>query len=525
MNKEIKFADEARALIKEGVDAVANAVKVTLGPKGKNVIIRNQEDGALHITKDGITVAKAIDFNDPYKSTGVRLIKDISKNSNDESGDGSTTSALLGSEIITVGLKNITAGAEAMSVKKGIDKALKEVIDYLDDIAIDISDDHQKIKDVATVSANGDEELGELISKAIIEVTKDGVITLEDSRDYKTTSKTIQGAKFKNGYISPYFINNKSKKTVELDNPYILTYDGEINKFSDIVHIIEKINKNNDSILIVANNVDKDALNNLIINASRGTLKVAAVIAPSHGDRRVDILKDIAVLTGGVFVSKQLNVELKDITVDDLGRATKVIVDTRSFVIIEGKGKKDNIDSLVSNINQQIKIANKFEIDLLKDRIKTLIGGVGVIYVGGINEIDLKERKDRIEDALNATKAALEEGIIPGGGIALLRASQYLHGFSGDNEDENIGISIVKKAIQKPLRQILINAGVDASVIINEVARKDDSYGYNARADEYTDMYKAGIIDPKKVTRTAIENACSIAGLFLTTECVIVNKL
>ena len=523
MAKEIKFDTDARELLKKGVDQLANAVKVTLGPKGRNVIIE-KKFGAPQITKDGVTVAKEVELEDHFENTGAKLVKSVASKTGDDAGDGTTTATILTQSIVNVGLKNVTAGANPMDLKRGIDKAVAAVVEYIKDHAEQVGDNYDKIEQVATVSANNDPEIGKLIADAMRKVSKDGVITIEESKSRDTYTNVVEGMQFDRGFISPYFMTNGDKMEAELNNPSILICDKKISSMKDLLPILEPIAREGKELLIIAEDVDGEALTTLVVNKLRGALKIAAVKAPGFGDRRKEMLQDIATLTGAIVVSEERGFTLENATPDMLGKAEKVTITKENTTIVGGKGDKEAIKERVDSIRKQIEAStSEYDKEKLKERLGKLSGGVAVLYVGATTEVEMKEKKDRVEDALNATRAAVEEGYLPGGGVSYIRAAEALNGLKGDNEDETTGIHIVAKAIEEPLRQIAANAGVDGSVIIQKIREGKDDFGYNARTDEYVHMFEVGVIDPTKVARVALENAASVAGMFLTTECGIVD--
>ena len=524
MAKEIKFNMEARSLMKEGVDALANAVKVTLGPKGRNVVI-DKKFGAPQVTKDGVTVAKEVELEDRFQNMGAQMVREVASKTNDQAGDGTTTATVLAQEIISVGLKNVTAGANPMDLKRGIDKAVETVVADLKKQTQEVGEDMAKVEQIATTSANNDAFIGKLIAEAMGKVKKEGVVTVEEAKGTQTEVKVVEGMQFDRGYISPYFMTNPDKMEAVLDNPKILITDKKISSMKDLLPILEPIARNSESLLIIAEDVDGEALTTLVVNRLRGTLKVAAVKAPGFGDRRKEMLQDIATLTGAQVVSEERGFTLENTTPDMLGKADKVTIDKENTTIVNGKGDKDAIADRVAQIRKQIeKTTSDYDREKLQERLAKLAGGVAVLYVGAASEVEMKEKKDRVEDALNATRAAVEEGIIPGGGVAFIRAIEALKGLKGENEDEQTGINIVAKAIEAPLRTIAENAGVEGSVVAQKVREGKGDFGYNARADRYENLLAAGVIDPTKVTRVALQNAASVAGMFLTTECVIADK-
>ena len=523
MAKEIKFNIDARAKMKEGADALADAVKVTLGPKGRNVVI-DKKFGAPQVTKDGVTVAKEIELEDRIANMGAQMVKEVASKTNDQAGDGTTTATVLAQAIINVGLKNVTAGANPMDLKRGIDKAVAAVVEYLREISQEVGEDYAKIEQVGTISANNDGYIGKLIADAMSKVKKDGVITVEEAKGTETEVKVVEGMQFDRGYISPYFMTNGDKMEAVLDNPYILVTDKKISTMKDLLPILEPIAREGKSLLIVAEDVDGEALTTLVVNKLRGTLKIAAVKAPGFGDRRKEMLQDIAVLTGGLVISEERGFTLENATPDMLGLAEKVVVTKDNTTVVNGAGAPEAIQERADLIRKQIETSTSdYDREKLQERLGKLAGGVAVLYVGAATEVELKEKKDRVEDALSATRAAVEEGIVPGGGVAYIRAAEAIKDLKGANEDETTGIRIVARAIEEPLRQIAANAGVEGSVIINKIREGEGDFGYNARTDEYVHMFEAGVIDPTKVSRVALENAASVAGMFLTTECAIVD--
>ena len=523
MAKEIKFNMDARDLLKKGVDELADAVKVTLGPKGRNVII-DKKYGAPQITKDGVTVAKEIELEDPFKNMGAQLVEEVASKTNDDAGDGTTTATVLAQSIIGVGLKNVTAGANPMDLKRGIDKAVIKVVESLKAQAVEVGDDLKKIENVAKISANGDETIGKLIAEAMQKVSKEGVITVEESKGTDTYVEVVEGMQFDRGYISPYFVTDTEAMEVDFENPLILIYDKKISAIKDLLPILEKGVQTGKPMLIIAEDIDSEALTTLVVNRLRGSLKIAAVKAPGFGDRRKEMLEDIAILTGGVVVSEEKGLTLENATVDMLGSAEKITIDKDTTTIVNGVGEKAAIESRIGQIRAQIeKTTSDYDREKLQERLAKLAGGVAVLYVGAASEVEMKEKKDRVQDALSATRAAVEEGTVPGGGVAYIRAIDALEGMKGDNEDETTGIEIVKRAIEEPLRQIVVNSGKEGAVIVQKVREGKGDYGYNARLDQYENLYETGVIDPAKVTRVALENAASIAGMFLSTECVITD--
>ena len=523
MAKEIKFNTDARTLMKEGADALANAVKVTLGPKGRNVVI-DKKFGAPHVTKDGVTVAKEIELEDRFANMGAQMVKEVASKTNDQAGDGTTTATVLAQAIINVGLKNVTAGANPMDLKRGIDKAVAAVVESLREQSQEVGEDYAKIEQVGTISANNDSYIAKLIADAMSKVKKDGVITVEEAKGTETEVKVVEGMQFDRGYVSPYFMTNGDKMEAVLDTPYILITDKKVSTMKDLLPVLEPIAREGKSLLIIAEDVDGEALTTLVVNKLRGTLKIAAVKAPGFGDRRKEMLQDIAVLTGGVVISEERGFTLENTTLDMLGKAEKVVVTKDNTTVVNGAGAADAIAERAGLIRKQIETTTSdYDREKLQERLGKLAGGVAVLYVGAATEVEMKEKKDRVEDALSATRAAVEEGIVPGGGVAYIRAAQALSGLKGVNEDETTGIHIVARAIEEPLRQIAANAGVEGSVIINKIREGKGDFGYNARTDEYVNMFEAGVIDPTKVSRVALENAASVAGMFLTTECAIAD--
>ena len=523
MAKDIKFNIDARTQMKEGADALANAVKVTLGPKGRNVVIE-KKFGAPQVTKDGVTVAKEIELEDRFANMGAQMVKEVASKTNDQAGDGTTTATVLAQAIINVGLKNVTAGANPMDLKRGIDKAVAAVVESLREQSQEVGEDYAKIEQVGTISANNDSYIGKLIADAMSKVKKDGVITVEEAKGTETEVRVVEGMQFDRGYISPYFMTNGDKMEAVLDNPYILITDKKISTMKDILPILEPIAREAKSLLIVAEDVDGEALTTLVVNKIRGTLKIAAVKAPGFGDRRKEMLQDVAILTGGTVISEERGFTLENTTLDMLGVAEKIVVTKDNTTVVNGAGAAEDIRNRADQIRKQIETTTSdYDREKLQERLGKLAGGVAVLYVGAATEVEMKEKKDRVEDALSATRAAVEEGIVPGGGVAYIRASQAISTLKGDNDDETTGIHIVARAIEEPLRQIAANAGVEGSVIINKIREGAADFGYNARTDEYVNMFEAGVIDPTKVSRVALENAASVAGMFLTTECAIAD--
>ena len=523
MAKDIKFNIDARNLMKEGADALANAVKVTLGPKGRNVVI-DKKFGAPQVTKDGVTVAKEIELEDRFQNMGAQMVKEVASKTNDQAGDGTTTATVLAQSIINVGLKNVTAGANPMDLKRGIDKAVAAVVEDLKKQSQAVGDDYSKIEQVGTISANNDEKIGKLIADAMAKVKKDGVITVEEAKGTDTEVKVVEGMQFDRGYISAYFMTNPDKMEAVLEDPQILITDKKISTMKDLMPILEPIAREGRSLLIIAEDVDGEALTTLVVNKLRGTLKVAAVKAPGFGDRRKEMLQDIATLTGAIVVSEERGFTLENATPDMLGRAEKVVIDKENTTIVNGAGDKEAIADRASQIRKQIATTTSdYDREKLQERLGKLAGGVAVLYVGAASEVEMKEKKDRVEDALNATRAAVEEGIIPGGGVALVRAEAALAGVKGDNEDETTGINIVARAIEEPIRTIAANAGKEGSVIVQKVKEGKADFGYNARTDKFENLLATGVIDPTKVVRVALQNAASVAGMFLTTECALAD--
>lgn len=524
MAKEIKFDIEARESLKRGVDALANAVKVTLGPKGRNVIL-GKTYGAPHITKDGVSVAKEIELEDPFENMGAQLVKEVASKTNDDAGDGTTTATILAQSIIGVGLKNVTAGANPMDLKRGIDKAVAKIVAEIRSMAQEIGDNFEKIEHVAKISANGDEQIGQLIAEAMRKVNKEGVITVEEAKGIETTVEVVEGMQFDRGYISPYFVTNSEKMEAQLENPYILIYDKKISTLKEILPILEQTVQTGRPLLIIAEDIDSEALATLVVNRLRGGLKVCAVKAPGFGDRRKAMLQDIAILTDGVVISEETGLKIDAVTLDMLGKAEKITVDKDNTTIVGGAGDKEAIRERSAQIKAQIaNTTSDYDREKLQERLAKLSGGVAVLYVGAPSEVEMKEKKDRVDDALSATRAAVEEGTVPGGGTALLRTVRALDGLVGENDDETTGIEIIRRAVEEPLRQIVANAGKEGAVIVQRVKDGEGDFGYNARLDQFENLYVSGVIDPAKVTRVALENAASIAGMFLTTECVIAEK-
>jgi len=524
MAKEIKFDIDARDRLKAGVDKLANAVKVTLGPKGRNVVIE-KKFGAPQITKDGVTVAKEIDLKNAYENLGAQMVKEVASKTGDDAGDGTTTATVLAQSIINVGLKNVAAGANPMDLKRGIDKAVIAVVNNIASQAKTIGDDYAKIESVAKVSANNDETIGKLIAEAMQKVHKEGVITIEESKGTDTYVDVVEGMQFDRGYISPYFVTDTEKMAAELENPYILIHDKKISTMKDLLPILEATAQESRPLMIISEDVDGEALATLVVNRLRGSLKVCAVKAPGFGDRRKEMLEDIAILTGGTVISEEKGMKLEQATIDMLGQAEKVSVDKENTTVVNGSGTSESISARVHQIKKQIETTTSdYDKEKLQERLAKLSGGVAVIYVGAASEVEMKEKKDRVDDALSATRAAVEEGIVPGGGITYIRATDDLNALKGDNDDEQTGIDIILRAIEEPLRQIVENAGKEGAVIVQKVKEGKDDYGYDARTDQYQNLYETGVIDPAKVARIALENAASIAGMFLTTETVIVEE-
>ena len=524
MAKEILFNIDARDQLKKGVDALANAVKVTLGPKGRNVIIE-KKFGAPHITKDGVTVAKEIELADAYQNTGAQLVKEVASKTGDDAGDGTTTATVLAQAIVAEGLKNVTAGASPMDIKRGIDKAVAKVVESIKNQAEKVGDNYDKIEQVATVSANNDPVIGKLIADAMRKVSKDGVITIEEAKGTDTTIGVVEGMQFDRGYLSAYFVTNTEKMECEMEKPYILIYDKKISNLKDFLPILEPAVQTGRPLLVIAEDVDSEALTTLVVNRLRSQLKICAVKAPGFGDRRKEMLEDIAILTGGVVISEEKGLKLEQATIEMLGTADKVTVSKDNTTIVNGAGAKENIKERCDQIKAQIAATKSdYDREKLQERLAKLSGGVAVLYVGAASEVEMKEKKDRVDDALRATRAAIEEGIIPGGGVAYIRAIDAIENMKGDNADETTGVEIIKRAIEEPLRQIVANAGKEGAVVVQKVREGKGDFGYNARLDIYENLHAAGVVDPAKVARVALENAASIAGMFLTTECVIVEK-
>ena len=524
MAKLIKFDIKAREELKKGVDQLSNAVKVTLGPKGRNVIL-DKKFGAPHITKDGVSVAREVELEDEFQNIGAQLVKEVASKTNDDAGDGTTTATVLAQAIVNEGLKNVAAGANPMDLKRGIDKAVERVVASIKAQAQEVGDDFSKIENVARISANNDAKIGELIAEAMKKVKRDGVITVEDAKGTDTYVDVVEGMQFDRGYISPYFVTNAEKMSCEMEHPYILLFDKKISTLKDMLPILEQTAQSGRPLLIISEDVDSEALATLVVNRMRGSLKVCAVKAPGFGDRRKEMLEDIAILTGGVVISEDMGMNLASATIDMLGTAEKIAVNKETTTIVNGAGNKDKIADRVAQIRTQIETTkSSYDKEKLQERLAKLAGGVAVLYIGAPSVVEMKEKKDRVDDALSATRAAVAEGIVPGGGVAYIRCLDDLEGFTGDNDDETTGIRIVKRAIEEPLRQIVNNAGLEGAVVVNEVRNGKDDFGYNARTEKYENLYETGVIDPAKVTRVALENAASIAGMFLTTECVIAEK-
>jgi chaperonin GroEL len=524
MAKQLFFDVEARNKMKKGVDVLSNAVKVTLGPKGRNVVIE-KKFGAPGITKDGVTVAKEIELEDPIENMGAQMVKEVASKTADIAGDGTTTATVLAQSIISEGLKNVAAGANPMDLKRGIEKAVAKVVEHLKGQSQTVGTDSKKIQQVASISANNDENIGKLIAEAFGKVGKDGVITVEEAKGTETGIEIVEGMQFDRGYISAYFVTNSEKMEAELDKPYILIYDKKISNMKDILHILEKVAQQGAQLLIISEDLEGEALATLVVNKLRGTIKVAAVKAPGFGDRRKEMLQDIAILTKGIVVSEEQGYKLENADLSYLGRAERVVIDKDNTTVVGGKGKKEDITARVNQIKAQIETTTSdYDKEKLQERLAKLSGGVAVLNIGAATEMEMKEKKDRVDDALHATRAAVEEGIVPGGGVAFIRAVEALEKLKGGNEDETTGIAIVKRALEEPLRQIVANAGLEGSIIVQKVKEGKGDFGFNAKDEEYEPLYKAGVIDPTKVTRIALENAASIAGMLLTTECVVADK-
>jgi len=528
MPKMIRFNTDARDALKKGVDQLANAVKVTLGPKGRNVVI-DKKFGSPNITKDGVTVAKEIELKDPVENMGAQMVKEVASRTSDAAGDGTTTATVLAQAIISAGLKNVTAGANPMDLKRGIDKAVKAVVEHLKSISVPVGDDNSKIEQVASISANNDAEIGKLIAQAMEKVGKEGVITVEEAKGTDTYVDVVEGMQFDRGYLSAYFVTNVEKMEVEAENPYILIYDKKIGSMKELLPILEKVVQTGRHLVIVAEDVEGEALSTLVVNKIRGTIKISAVKAPGFGDRRKAMLEDIAILTGATLISEERGYKLENADITYLGQAERVVIDKDNTTIINGLGKKEDIKARVSQIKAQIEsTTSDYDKEKLQERLAKLAGGVAVLYIGAASEIEMKEKKDRVDDALHATRAAVEEGIIPGGGVGFIRALSVLDGVKSSNEDERTGINIIRKALEEPLRTIIANAGGEGSIIVQGVKdgekKHGNDYGYNARTEEFANLYKAGVIDPTKVARIALENAASVAGMLLTTECVLADE-
>ncbi len=524
MAKDIKFGLESRDALKKGVDALANAVKVTLGPKGRNVVI-DKKFGAPHVTKDGVSVAKEIELKDPVENMGAQMVKEVAAKTADIAGDGTTTATVLAQAIIQTGLKNVTAGANPMDLKRGIDKAVKQVVNELKNISAEVGADNKKIEQVASISANNDAEIGKLIAQAMATVGNDGVITVEEAKGTETEVKTVEGMQFDRGYLSPYFVTNTEKMEAELEAPFILICDKKISTMKDLLPILEQSSQTGKPLLIIAEDIDGEALATLVVNKIRGSLKIAAVKAPGFGDRRKAMLEDIAILTGGTVISEERGFKLENATLNELGTAEKVVIDKDNTTVVNGSGEKANIEARVGQIKAQIEsTSSDYDKEKLQERLAKLSGGVAVLYVGAATEVEMKEKKDRVDDALHATRAAVQEGIIPGGGVGYIRALSAIEDMKGENEDETTGVAILRRAVEEPLRQIVANAGGEGSVVIQKIKEGSGDFGYNARTEVYENLLEAGVIDPTKVSRVAIENAASIAGMLLTTECVLAEE-
>ena len=524
MAKQIFFSTDARNKMKKGVDTLADAVKVTLGPKGRNVVIE-KKFGAPSLTKDGVSVAKEIELEDPIENMGAQMVKEVASKTADIAGDGTTTATVLAQAIIGEGLKNVAAGANPMDLKRGIDKAVARVVENLKTQSQTIGNDSKKIQQVASISANNDETIGKLIAEAFAKVGKEGVITVEEAKGTDTTVDVVEGMQFDRGYISPYFVTNSEKMEAELQNPYILIYDKKISAMKDILHILEKVAQSGRPLVIIAEDLEGEALATLVVNKLRGTLKVAAVKAPGFGDRRKEMLQDIAILTAGTVISEELGYKLEAADLTSLGQAASITIDKDNTIVVGGKGKKADITARVNQIKAQIEVTTSdYDKEKLQERLAKLSGGVAVLYIGAATEVEMKEKKDRVDDALHATRAAVEEGIVPGGGVSFIRATESLEKFKGANEDETTGIAIVKRAIEEPLRQIVVNSGIEGSIVVQKIKEGKGDFGFNARTEVYENLLKAGVIDPTKVTRIALENAASIAGMLLTTECVVADR-
>ncbi|MCD6200659.1 MAG: chaperonin GroEL [Bacteroidales bacterium] len=524
MAKEIKFNIEARNLLKKGVDILADSVKVTLGPKGRNVVL-DKKFGAPQVTKDGVTVAKEIEVEDPFENMGAQMVKEVASKTADNAGDGTTTATILAQSIYDVGLKNVTAGANPMDLKRGIELAVVKVVEHLKEMSQTVGDDTKKIEQVAAISANNDPAIGKLIAEAMEKVKKEGVITVEEAKGIETTVDVVEGMQFDRGYISPYFITDTEKMEAVLENPYILLHDKKISTMKDLLPILEATSQAGRPLLIIAEDIDGEALATLVVNKLRGSLRVAAVKAPGFGDRRKEMLEDIAILTGGTVISEEKGLKLEHTTLDMLGQTEKVTIDKENTTIVNGAGDPAKIEARVKQIKKQIEASTSdYDKEKLQERLAKLAGGVAVLYVGAASEVEMKEKKDRVDDALSATRAAIEEGIIPGGGVAFIRSIGVLDGLKGENEDQNIGVAIVRRALEEPIRMIVENAGVEGSIVVAKVKEGKDDFGYNARTDQYENLLEAGVIDPTKVARIALENAASVAGMLLTTECVVTEK-
>lgn len=524
MAKEIYFGTEARDALKNGVDALANAVKVTLGPKGRNVVL-GKSYGPPSITKDGVSVAKEVELKNPAENMGAQMVKEVASKTADLAGDGTTTATVLAQAIVTVGLKNVTAGANPMDLKKGIDMAVVQVIANLKKQSKKVGDDFQLIEQIATVSANGDALIGKLIAEAVQKVGKEGVITVEEAKGIDTSVKVVEGMQLDRGYISPYFINNSEKMEAQLENPYVLLCDKKISSIKDLLPILEKVSETGKPLLIIAEDVDSNALSTLVVNQIRGSLKIAAIKAPGFGDRRKEVLEDIAILVGGTVISEETGLKLENVELESLGTVERVIVDKDTTTLVHGNGSKEKIKARINQLKSQIEsTTSDYDKEKIQERLAKMSGGVAVLYVGAASELEMKEKKDRVDDALSATKAAVEEGIVPGGGVAFIRGIAAIESLKGENEDQNTGIAIIRKSLEEPLRQIVRNAGLSGSVIVEKVKAGNADYGFNAQNEQYENLYKSGVIDPAKVTRIALENAASIAGLLLTTECLIFEK-
>jgi chaperonin GroEL len=524
MAKELKFNIDARDNLKKGIDALANAVKVTLGPKGRNVVIEKKFGGPM-VTKDGVTVAKEIELSDPFENVGAQMVKEVASKTNDDAGDGTTTATVLAQSIVNVGIKNVTAGANPMDLKRGVEKAVKAVVKNLHGQSKPIGDDIKKIEQVASISANNDNSIGALIAEAMGKVKKEGVITIEESKSSETYVEVVEGMQFDRGYISPYFVTDTEKMEAVLENPFILIHDKKISTMKDLLPVLEATAQNGRPLLIISEDIDGEALATLVVNKLRGSLKVAAVKAPGFGDRRKEMLEDIAILTGGIVISEEKGLKLEGVELDMLGTCEKITIDKENTTLVNGAGEKSMIDARVKQIRKQIEnTTSDYDREKLQERLAKLAGGVAVIYVGAASEMEMKEKKDRCDDALSATRAAVEEGIIAGGGIAYIRAIASLDKLKGDNDDETTGIAIIRRALEEPLRQIVENAGLEGSVVVQKIKEGKEDFGYNARTEKYENLFEAGVIDPTKVARVALENAASIAGMFLTTECVIVEE-